>query len=191
MINEINVFPNFIYTSELSHISTNKVSDECYEIYKNKDGRSVSNKGGWQSEDINAEDLIDMSEVSSLLETTQQICSSIYTRWGIKNGTANLSNFWININRKNNFNLQHNHPGNILSCVYYAKCNKDSGSIVFERPDDMELFFGTNTVTDYTYLSYTIDPQPGNIIVFPSFFKHYVNPNSSEDDRISIAFNFN
>ena len=35
-----------------------------------------------------------------------------------------------------------------------------------------------------------IDPIPGRIIMFPSWLWHAVEPNESNDIRISVSFNF-
>jgi uncharacterized protein (TIGR02466 family) len=31
-------------------------------------------------------------------------------------------------------------------------------------------------------------PQPGRLVIFPSWIQHYVQPNLSDQDRISISF---
>ena len=37
---------------------------------------------------------------------------------------------------------------------------------------------------------YYIDPKPGDLIIFPSTITHWVEPNPSKDDRITLAFNW-
>jgi hypothetical protein len=32
-------------------------------------------------------------------------------------------------------------------------------------------------------------PSEGTLLIFPSFLQHFVNPNASDSDRISAAFN--
>jgi hypothetical protein len=34
------------------------------------------------------------------------------------------------------------------------------------------------------------DPEPNLMILFPSWLKHDVEPNQSDEERISVAFNF-
>ena len=38
-------------------------------------------------------------------------------------------------------------------------------------------------------LEHYITPQENNIIIFPSWLMHAVDPSSSDDDRISLSFN--
>ena len=40
-----------------------------------------------------------------------------------------------------------------------------------------------------SYTSYHFNPTEGCIILFPSHLLHHVNPNKSNEDRISVAFN--
>ena len=35
----------------------------------------------------------------------------------------------------------------------------------------------------------TLRPEPGQLVVFPSFLMHWVWPNQSDEDRIVIAWN--
>ena len=37
---------------------------------------------------------------------------------------------------------------------------------------------------------YFIEPTPGDLIIFPSTINHWVEPNPSKNDRISLAFNW-
>ena len=35
----------------------------------------------------------------------------------------------------------------------------------------------------------SISPEPGTLVLFPSYLEHKVNPNQSESNRIVISFN--
>ena len=39
----------------------------------------------------------------------------------------------------------------------------------------------------FTYVS--VDPVDNQLIIFPAWIQHMVEPNMSEEDRVSIAFN--
>lgn len=100
---------------------------------------------------------------------------------------------WANVARRSNFHRVHNHPGNCWSGVYYV----DGGPEVVASP-----LSGTLELLDprpFTEMTYTpgepygqrilIRPQPGLLVVFPSFLYHLVNPVQGDGERISIAFN--
>jgi uncharacterized protein (TIGR02466 family) len=50
-------------------------------------------------------------------------------------------------------------------------------------PDTVKKFNSVNS--GYWYA----EPKEGDLIMFPSWLRHYVEPSKSNEDRISIAFN--
>jgi uncharacterized protein (TIGR02466 family) len=95
-----------------------------------------------------------------------------------------LDQFWININQKHSYNKNHNHPGALLGSVLYLKTPNNCGDIVFENPFEMTGFPSFQG-------SYRIKPTQGLFLIFPAYLRHDVEQNLSEEDRISLAFNFN
>lgn len=102
---------------------------------------------------------------------------------------------WINVNRAGDFNVLHCHPGCFLSAVYYVHippCLK-GGDIVFHDPrgpavtmyetPDIELpWVGTGNGVPF-------NPHTGQLLIFPSWLLHRVEPFVGGGERISIAFN--
>jgi uncharacterized protein (TIGR02466 family) len=41
-----------------------------------------------------------------------------------------------------------------------------------------------------SHMQWEISPKENNIVLFPSWLEHYVSDNESDEDRISISFNF-
>ena len=89
-----------------------------------------------------------------------------------------LDNFWININKKTHFNVPHSHPCCIFSGVFYVKTPYNSGNFAFYR--NIHVYKSTEL----------IKPEENMLILFPAYFDHYVEPNNSNQDRISISFNY-
>ena len=91
---------------------------------------------------------------------------------------------WGNISSFTHSNQIHNHITSLtfsdqqLSGVVYLKVPKNSGKILFYNP------FNVN-------IQYCFTPKENEIFLFPSVLYHSVEPNLSQEDRISIAFNFN
>lgn len=85
----------------------------------------------------------------------------------------------------------HHHPNNFLSGVYYVRTHPGADTINFHdprsqtgilRPPVVEL---TAENTDQV----VVRVKNGTLLVFPSFLQHSVDPNKSEEERISISFN--
>ena len=129
-------------------------------------GRKGSNEGGYQSHDITF-------GFNELLTFTQKCAVEL-------GPSLMLANFWLNINKGNDFNREHIHELNGASAVYYHKVCCDKAPICFKHlvPQIIE-----NTVE---YI-----PQEGDIIFFPSYLPHGVRAcGNPEHERISFAFNF-
>ena len=144
--------------------------------YKKENPTSVfkSNRGGWQSSSF----LYSKPQFFPLCKLIQDIFYSI-----LPNPSRFINGMWVNISSPTHFNAPHSHgvdeyPYNLYSGVIYLKVPQNSGDIVFTNPLNQNL-------------AHNITPSNGEIIFFPSSIQHYVEPNLSQEDRISIAFNFN
>lgn len=100
----------------------------------------------------------------------------------MSNNSMVLQNIWVNVNGPGAFNQVHVHPGSLLSGVLWVKCPEDGGDFYFTDPLEMNTYcLGPN--------AQHINPIEGQMLIFPACIPHYVLPNTSEEDRISISFN--
>ena len=157
---------------------------------KNSKGVIKSNLGGWQSDNI-----IYPDSPFFFLQDIEKICQEVAKDVLKINKSVFLNNAWININQKDNLNQVHTHPNNILSGVYYVKTPEKCGNIIFRHPSfDMMERDWEDIVSDSDHNVYNSDtwwlPAKANTLyIFPSWIKHLVGPNMSDDERISISFN--
>lgn len=182
MINEIKKITPFvtpIWKFNLGDDFQKEISI-CYDIESKLPSNVLSNAGGYQSPNININEYFVLLS-KKLFPVLEAISNDI----GMN---LDLENSWVNINRKNNFNRTHIHKGSSFSGVVYLKTNSNSGPIIFLNPTGSEAYPIDDTIKDF-YGRYEINPTVGDILVFPSYLKHYVDPNLSDEDRISIAFN--
>ena len=104
---------------------------------------------------------------------------------------------WVNINRKGGYNSPHDHPGYLWSGVYYAKIpersagSKRSGTIEFLDPRTNIVAMAPEIAENSPFFRPKINliPKQNQLLVFPSYLRHWVYPNEEEEERISIAFN--
>lgn len=184
------MFFNAAYTGVLSTIDNNKLAKECYDLRAQDSGVQRSNIGGWHSGDLNMSSIHPLSEMFKFISSIDEVVNEINKTLKVKNRLY-LDTFWVNINSKGNANNSHVHPGFVISGCYYVQCNENSGKIVFKRGDLQEHYFSSlNPSTPQTYRSYSFSPTPGMFCVFPAYMDHLVEANNSEQERISIAFNF-
>ena len=98
-----------------------------------------------------------------------------------------ISAIWCNVQNTNGFNHVHTHAGSWYSGVYYLKCSDKSGEIKFTDPRPGAEFCKYNNFIS-PYIN-KINPQIGDLILFPSWLPHLVESNCDSEDRVSIAFN--
>jgi uncharacterized protein (TIGR02466 family) len=98
---------------------------------------------------------------------------------------------WANINRAGDFNQMHTHPGATWSGVYYVDDGQSDlaaeGTAIRlsdPNPARTNIFFPELSASDITFR-----PQPGLMILFPSYVPHSVPPHRGDRPRLSIAFN--
>jgi len=159
------------------------------------EGRARSNAGGWHSEPGQLEFC---GEAGRTLvrhmygmadEATRRVLAEIGQstrplRWSLR--------AWVNVNRNGDYNRVHTHAGATWSGTYYV----DSGM----SPDDPAasapiLLFDPCQGHANTFLqpmmplAFPVRPQPGLMILFPSYVPHMVDVHQGPRPRISIAFN--
>ncbi len=105
--------------------------------------------------------------------------------------TFEITACWANINPKGSLNTSHTHPNNYLSGVYYVSVPKGTGVIVFGDPREAAgaILPKVKGYNAYNGNEATFEIKAGRFILFPSYLRHGVPVNRSEEDRVSIAYN--
>ena len=157
-------------------------------------GAARTNMGGWHS-------------APGLLEFCGEAGTQLIRRMDamVKEATARLHaefgrppqsatwtlSAWANINRTGDYNQLHTHPGATWSGVYYvdhgeADPTAQGTAIQLYDPDPARanLFFPELSTSNVLFR-----PDPGLMILFPSYVPHAVPPHRGPRERISIAFN--
>ena len=177
-----------IFEERLDH-PVDKIESLCQqERYKDPQGSKVSNVGGWHSGNINYPD-----SPFFFLSDIEKNCQVYATNILKTDDPVFLTNVWININSKHDSNMIHSHARCILSGVYYIKTPKECGNIKFYHPAcDLIERDWTHSSKEYhpaNSNTWWLPPSEGTLYIFPSWVKHLVEPNMSDEERISISFN--
>lgn len=182
------IFPTEIFENYLPNISNSVLLAECHNLYlKNNKGQNISNVGGWQSQSYTTGI---SSEINKLIYEIILNLATIFNNYNIKR-TPKLINYWFNINFPHSYNISHNHTLSFFSVVYYVYAPKNSGDLILERTDDSVFYMQYFTeMNEYSAQAIIIDPSESKLIIFPSWLKHSVGQNKSNDNRVSLAFNF-
>ena len=102
-----------------------------------------------------------------------------------------ITDCWANINRTGYSQRVHVHQNNFLSGVYYLKTPENCGQITFADPRPQANVFvpPIKRSTIYNGDCMRLSPREGDLLMFMSWLPHFVQPNESGQDRISVAFN--
>lgn len=160
---------------------------------KDRKGRIISNLGGWQSNDLNLKDrlLVDLKNWINVHLT------EFYQKYEFYQKTPVIENLWANVNGYKDSNQKHMHMSvrsPDFSAVLYLAVK--GGKIHFSNPDPYIKFMPAmnyhkphfwNACNSYEYF---LSPEPGDLVLFPATLEHWVSPNTSKDDRITLSFNW-
>ena len=182
-------FSNFLAHSYLKEINNKKLEKYCLELKRTNKGRTLSNYGGWQSDDLSLE----TPALASLIKTIREEIPFFENLFSLKKEYAlKLINIWANINNHTHMNRPHDHPRMILSGVYYITAPPKSGELRFMIPNPAD-FDTINKIVDtwnvYNSGEVFFKPEPSKLIIFPGHLLHYVLPNQTKKSRISLSFN--
>tara|TARA_A100001011_G_scaffold36802_2_gene34959 strand:+ start:384 stop:1037 length:654 start_codon:yes stop_codon:yes gene_type:complete len=103
-----------------------------------------------------------------------------------------ISGCWANVSRTNFVHYNHSHQNNFISGVYYVQTTKDkSDQIHFNDPREQNkvLLPQPSKQTKFNTTGAVCKAKSGVAYLFPSWLRHEVPVNTSNDERISIAFN--
>jgi uncharacterized protein (TIGR02466 family) len=176
--NQHNIFQTPIWGFVLNNEEYQSIDYTQYIVDMAETTPSVtkSNVGGWQSsDDLHTHGIF--REFSGFLLRTAKTLLEPYTQ-----NKLEIQSMWANINTQYNFNWQHTHEG-VLSGVFYLKVPKDSGRLIMVNP----LIRSFNSPIKQS--NFPIVPEHLACIMFPSWLEHYVEPNLTEETRISLSFN--
>ena len=156
---------------------------------KYPEGVSKSNLFGYHSQDkIHNEE----ERIHPLLHYAGSMALKAAEDLGFISVDVALSSVWFNINdTRQCMNAEHVH-GDTFSGVFYLKAPEGSGKLVLQNPGINRIWQGLSLVekkNQFTGEKIRIVPAEGNIVMFPSYLPHWVEPNDHDDERISISFN--
>ena len=105
-----------------------------------------------------------------------------------------LKEMWVNVLDTGGHQAMHNHANSFISGVVYLTHTHPESQTVFMKAPGGTDFLLRNDHRGMTPSPYSADkwvspaPQPGDMVLFPSYLMHAVPPNKGER-RITLSFN--
>ena len=102
---------------------------------------------------------------------------------------------WANASPRGAMNAPHDHPSAFWSGCYYVEVpppadpeDRLAGAIEF-LDSRGNLGAGALLESPFTRGKFTLRPAAGTALIWPGFLKHWVYPNGSDEERVTVAFN--
>ena len=104
-----------------------------------------------------------------------------------------LEDLWINILPQGGVHTSHIHPHSVISGTTYVTIPEGASAIKFEDPRLQMMMAAParrkDARAELRSFHYQ-QPKPGDVLLWESWLRHEVPVNMSEDERISISFNY-
>ena len=184
----MNLFEVPVYKEKIK-LDNKSILQYCKKLKKEDKGINRSNIGGWHSSELK-DKCIELQNLFN--EITEK--GNIFAKQIGKKNKINISKIWININNYKDYNQSHFHANCFLSGVYYVDIFEKGGNIIFDNPaqDLIDSNWDTTDIDNFTTVNsstYSLVPDIGDLVLFPAWLKHKVEPNMTNQDRVSISFN--
>ena len=181
-------FPTLIYAKDLK-LDIKLFEKTIIEWSQQDPGVQKTNVKGWHSRT----NMFNIPVFKPLVDELYQMQREIYNEEFLK-GEPRLGNMWANINYKDSFNKSHVHANSFFSGAYYIKIPENSGQLKFNDPRSGPKYLIPNRkkteLPEHLWTEVHVQPVENRVIMFPAWLEHLVDPNQSNDTRISVSFNF-
>ena len=183
-------FPTPIYIADIEHPTLNQELERDIIAWSKQDKGIVrTNVQGWHS----TTNMAELPQFKKLVDMLYECQNTIYEQEHYESKPY-LGNMWANINPPGGMNRAHQHPNSLWSGVYYIKAPKKSGDLKIDDPRASAAMYRPRQkegpVPERLFRETHYEPIAGRCIMFPSWLMHCVDPNESNDIRISVSFNF-
>jgi len=133
-----------------------------------------------------SENVIDSNNLGILKKEIEQHIHTYIKTFTNHDYKLHLISAWLTKTSPKESTTTHNHGDSDISGVYYFKTNTEDGSIFFLNP--LPSLITSNFLASNELVYYK--PEVGKLLLFPSWLYHGVRSNDTEEERISLAFNY-
>jgi conserved hypothetical protein len=147
----------------------------------------LAHSNGWQS----VQTLHRLEEFQDLVACVHRAVAGILRFLRIGYDEFEITACWATVLAPGAEHKAHSHPNNFLSGVYYLRTHASADTINFHDPRNQTGILRPPVIdlTAENTDQVVVRVKNGTLLVFPSFLRHSVDANESEEERISISFN--
>ena len=161
-----------------------QLKDEIMHYCTTQPSASFSNQGCWRG-------VQQLESIDFLLKNIEEMFKESIEYYASKDQLfSNFKNldfqihYWSNVNPPRSRNVLHSHKPGILSGVYYIQ-GQGTGALRIINPANLQG--ECNPQSPFTR-DFFFNPKDKDLIMWPSWLPHEVEPNNTEKARINIAY---
>ena len=181
-------FPTSVFGKDIQ-LDNNKLAQDIINWSNQDPGVAKTNVKGWHS----TTDMATKPEYQPLINELMIMSKDVFKEEWLDREPI-LGNMWANINPKEGSNQPHIHPNSLFSGVYYVKSNPQAGRLkIYDPRPGAQIVMPVRKEGQppkHLWKDANLDPVTGRLIMFPAWLWHAVEPNQSDELRISVSFNF-
>lgn len=117
------------------------------------------------------------------IETRLKEFIDVYLKEANVERSYEIESLWVNVQKRGEYQPHHKHSGDI------------SYNLILDQPKGLGesgvLYFSYGEKQAFNKTLYRVEPERGDLILFPSWVTHYVYPTTSTQERITAAGNIN
>ena len=193
------LFVTRLYHSSLGDIDTAELEASCYSIAEDDEAGQAwceeNDYMGYTSyaslTDLGWRFPIFKDLVKVLDKHVAEFASDLQFDLGDKK--LKLDSLWINILPEGGIHTSHIHPHSVISGTTYVAMPEGASAIKYEDPRSAMMMASPMRIKDarpemrqFIYVA----PDVGDVLLWESWLRHEVPMNMSEEERISVSFNY-
>jgi uncharacterized protein (TIGR02466 family) len=186
-MNSIELFSPLVYKTNFP-VNLGLIINRLNSLIDNVDTNAKLEKGGGISTAGKDDHPHRWHELEKLSSFVFQKSEEVWQRWGMIPVEKRIEKSWINVHPPGAYTDEHSHGDVSIVATVYLYLPKNSGFIEFRNP--LEYPWSGYPKFDLNHALWKSIPcVTGDILLFPGWLHHRVQPNNSEEDRVVLTMN--
>ena len=183
------IFPTFVWKVQLRPKFHGEVNKKVLQVLERmtESMPALAHGTAWQSDQL----LHKLGDFHDLVSCFNATAKTVLQFLRIGNDNFEITACWANISARGASHRVHNHPNNFLSGVYYVQTQSGADTLNFHDPRNQTGIIRppVTELTEENTDQVVVKVRNGTLLIFPSYLQHSVDPNTSNETRISVSFN--
>ncbi len=182
-------FPTFVWVHDLAADAREEIERTAIRLIEQMltPRPSPNRRHQWQT----PTDLQTRAEFQRLNEIVLAAAREILAYLELKPMPLEITGAWANVSLPGATHIEHSHPNNLLSFVYYPRVPRGGDSIEFHDPRPQAHVIAPPFIALNAKIASTarVSVEAGRLVAFPSWLRHSVPVHQGQGERMSIALN--